>query len=109
MFDCPKCGASGKGVLLFNSVAPCDSCYGIKPVEKKGDREQYTIHQHRDLPGLGKYYRVALGCGYDKKSIETALTLNPNGGFFYDGYGSQHIPRYISSKPDGFCVVQWYK
>lgn len=109
-FDCPKCGAKGKGVLLFVSVAPCDECAGIKPepehhmTGRTTNKLQYQVMQHRDLLQIGPYHSVALSCGATREYVEKA----DHTYFAYILYGDTSITSYILNRPERFCVVRWY-
>lgn len=55
-FDCPKCGAVGKGFLSFNLVQPCDTCMGIRPSVKRTIDYYYKDSK---VTGYTRYGNVA--------------------------------------------------
>jgi hypothetical protein len=108
-FPCPKCNTPDKGVLLFNLVAPCDACAGIIP-EKKKEKEKYTIHKHKELPSLGVYYKVALGCGGEEHRDYLNERIRDGGvtRYCFDLFSAkEYIDLYVKNKPESLCVVQW--
>lgn len=107
-FPCPKCNTPDKGVLLFNLVAPCDTCSGILPEKKK---EKYTIHNHKELLYLGKFLRVALACGLDtsteRKYFQREIYSKGCNDFFWTDYSDFTTHKDYLNYPDDLCVVQW--
>lgn len=105
-FPCPKCNTPNRGVLLFNLVAPCDTCSGIVPEKKK---EKYTIESHKDLLKLGKFIRVALACGpeWDRKYTQTRLEKRGVADFTWTEYSVFLTHPYLTDYPDDICVIQW--
>lgn len=101
-FPCPKCNIPDKGVLLFNLVAPCDTCSGIILPKKK---EKYTIELQEDLPSLGVFVRVALACGEDKEFIQRKL--DEGYGFTWTLYEGYSTHRWFIDYQYNYCVVQW--
>lgn len=48
---CPICNGNG-GVLLFSSISPCDTCYGVKPSAVKSSDDRVIRHV-----GIGTWSR----------------------------------------------------
>lgn len=106
-FPCPKCNTPDKGVLLFNLVAPCDACSGILS-EKKKEKEKYTIHNHKELLFLGKFLKVALGCGPENGRIYIQRDISKGcNDFFWTDYSDFTTHKDYLNYPDDLCVVQW--
>lgn len=101
-FPCPKCNTPDKGVLLFNLVAPCDSCSGIVPEKKK---EKYTIEFHKDLHKLGKFIQVAVSCGKNREAIQQRIDNNYS--WLWTSYEVYESDSWFIQRPDDLCVVQW--
>lgn len=104
-FPCPKCNAPDRGVLLFNLVAPCDTCSGIVPEKKK---EKYTIHNQKELLFLGNFLRVALGCGPEEDRVYIQREINKGcPGYFWTDYCNVFTHKDYKNYPNDLCIVQW--
>ena len=109
-FPCPKCNVPDRGVLLFNLVAPCDTCSGIAPTPEK-KLEKYTIHNHRELLSLGRFIRVALTCGedneYERDYVQKCIYGTTIDNYTWTDYSNFSTHKDFLSYPSDICVVQW--
>lgn len=95
-FDCPKCNKAGAGVLLFNSVAPCDDCMGYKPTKVTKSVARFQMVTSVELRSILKTRtpkRVAFGCGMSshpgdlqdvKKLVDEGNSSNEAPKFYWD-------------------------
>ncbi len=112
-FDCPKCGAVGVGVLLFNLVAPCDKCKGISLKRK----QRYTSCTQGELAsgwpvGAKRIYffmpsdyaeivkRTNDGTAKGRYHIEYWLSNDEN----YFNLNKAYITQNCNDEP---CIIDW--
>lgn len=93
-FDCPKCNKAGAGVLLFNSVAPCDDCMGYTTTKIAKPVARFLVVtgiELRDILKTQTPKRVAFGCGSYPNDLGEVKTLVDEGnatnkapGYYWD-------------------------
>lgn len=110
-FDCPRCGTTGTGVLLFNLVAPCDRCSGIVTTRsRKASLEVMTMEEMSKLEP--KPWGYAWFGNHKKQYIEDRLKdeLKFKAGIYwaYAPYTDDVLTTRLKY-PDVCVIVMWEK
>jgi hypothetical protein len=128
MFDCPSCGATGKGVLLLVSVAPCDDCFNKqkqceKNIEKFEDKKEaffiFAKHNQIDTIKIASIFEIESIFLYASSDFISAKKLTDDLNYFpheannllfrFINLHRKEINEAIINEPETFCVIKFIK
>lgn len=122
MFDCPSCGAPGKGVLLLVSVAPCDNCY-LKDRTKESKNNKSRMHSYvyvtqkqiDDFADEIEIDSIFLNVSYDLEIVKETineLIINSQNEINYvwlkQDINKCEIKTAIRNHPDRYCIIKFF-